>query len=295
MGSSRIAGPDFIGIGMPKAGTGWLFDQLKFHPDFWMPPVKEFNYLLRERLTLKSVEKRLQKINLPNGEKKFLKLSNRRTGDARDLMFLREAGDQIGQKMDLERYVSLFRHKEGALSGDISVAYGALNPRTLALLANRLPDTKILLQVRDPIDRAWSHISMWNRAGKFDKALLEDVRAFRNFLQTTDRFGKTAFPTRIVEAWEKAAPGMPFRSFLFDDIRNEPEMARREILLYLGADPDKSSGELVAGYNKKANSDKLELSEGIRSVLIEYFREELHACARLFGGHAQDWVQRYGV
>jgi hypothetical protein len=34
-------GPDFLCVGVPKAGTGWLFDQLNAHPDFWMPPVKE--------------------------------------------------------------------------------------------------------------------------------------------------------------------------------------------------------------------------------------------------------------
>src|SRR5206468_12793023 len=39
------SGPDFICIGMPKAGTGWLSDQLQFHPDFWMPPVKSLHYL----------------------------------------------------------------------------------------------------------------------------------------------------------------------------------------------------------------------------------------------------------
>ena len=38
-------GPDFICIGAQKAGTRWLFDQLAFHPGFWMPPIKELHYL----------------------------------------------------------------------------------------------------------------------------------------------------------------------------------------------------------------------------------------------------------
>ena len=41
--NSRVAGPDFICVGMPKAGTGWLFDQLRYHPDFCVPePVKRY-------------------------------------------------------------------------------------------------------------------------------------------------------------------------------------------------------------------------------------------------------------
>lgn len=38
------APPDFIGIGAPKAGTTWLYYQLKDHPDLWLPPVKELHY-----------------------------------------------------------------------------------------------------------------------------------------------------------------------------------------------------------------------------------------------------------
>jgi hypothetical protein len=42
-----VLGTDFLCIGMVKGGTGWLFDQLQFHPDFWMPPIKEMHYLDR--------------------------------------------------------------------------------------------------------------------------------------------------------------------------------------------------------------------------------------------------------
>ena len=37
--------PDFLCVGAQKAGTSWLYRQLEPHPDFWMPPVKEFHYL----------------------------------------------------------------------------------------------------------------------------------------------------------------------------------------------------------------------------------------------------------
>src|SRR5215218_4596058 len=37
-------GPDFLCVGLQKAGTAWLYDQLELHPDFWMPPLKELHY-----------------------------------------------------------------------------------------------------------------------------------------------------------------------------------------------------------------------------------------------------------
>src|SRR6185503_5238860 len=45
----HVEGPDFICIGMPRSATGWLYDQLAQHPDFWMPPIKELGYLGNQR------------------------------------------------------------------------------------------------------------------------------------------------------------------------------------------------------------------------------------------------------
>ena len=42
-----IAGPNFLCIGAQKAGTGWLYEQLRSHSDFWMPPLKELHYFDR--------------------------------------------------------------------------------------------------------------------------------------------------------------------------------------------------------------------------------------------------------
>lgn len=292
---SSAEGPDFICLGMPKSGTGWLADQLKFHPDFWMPPVKEFAYLLRPIPQLKSTEKQFEKIRKDPERNISAGWSNRHTGDTRDYKFLEEAYGAIGKPMDLEAYVRLFRYKEGMLSGDISTNYCELNADTIYRVAERLPSVKLLLLVRDPIERAWSHVSMWYRAGKFDRALLDRPSAFRTMLEQTASFMRTSFPTKVVKAWSRSAPQLPFRSFLMDDIRETPDAVRAEILKYLDADSIAESGELAAGHNKKASLEKLHLSEGVREQLIALFKEEVLECADLFGGRAQQWPARYGL
>jgi hypothetical protein len=40
-----------------RAGTGWLYDQLKHHPDFWLPPVKELDYLNHSKPSPANVRK----------------------------------------------------------------------------------------------------------------------------------------------------------------------------------------------------------------------------------------------
>lgn len=43
--------PDFIGIGAQKAGTTWLYKNLKQHPNIWLPEIKELHYFdAREKI-----------------------------------------------------------------------------------------------------------------------------------------------------------------------------------------------------------------------------------------------------
>lgn len=290
-----IDGPDFICIGMPKAGTGWLFDQLKYHPDFWLPPAKELSYLSSPKTKARSAEKRLARIVEPGREGRYKDWGNRVENDPRDLEFLRMLTGNIGKDRDLDFYVSLFRLKGDALSGDITSHYGALEPDVLSQLQHRLPQTKIILLARDPVARAWSHLCMWHRADVFDAKLLGDVDAFRDFLDRSGPFQKSSFPTRIVPAWQQHAPQLSFRTFLFDDIVERPDSVRRDALLFMGADPEKGSGALEASYNKKSQRKKLTLEDSIKNVLVDYFADELRACGSVFGGAALGWASRYGL
>lgn len=42
------SGPDFIGIGPGKAGTTWIYEQLRAHPQVFMPDEKELHYFDEE-------------------------------------------------------------------------------------------------------------------------------------------------------------------------------------------------------------------------------------------------------
>jgi hypothetical protein len=294
-----VDGPDFICIGMPRSGTGWLFDQVQYHPEFWMPPTKEFDYLKPgPALKLKNVVNRLERAQMranANERRGFIKWGNRRPGDERDLAFLEEASKGVGKPMELANYRVLFRFKGELKSGDVSPSYVTLTDEIIGRIGEELPDTKIVLMVRDPVARASSQISMAYRLGKFDAAVLADADEFRSYLQTARTTNARAFPTQIVARWKDCAPGIDFRWFLFDDIEQNPDEARRNILLYLGADPDKGSGEMAPEHNRKADTKKLTLTDEARKILVEHFADEIIACGKLFNGPAQNWRTRYGL
>jgi hypothetical protein len=290
---SRIAGPDFICVGMAKAGTSWLYDQLYCHPDFWMPPVKDWGYLKHSEPRMgKKMRRRLRRLARPDKRTKVLSgFSNRREDDTRDAAFLEEAGTTSG----VESYISLFRHKEGMLSGDITPGYAALPSDSIAEIARKLLGTKIILLVRDPVSRAWSHTSMWQRGGNLPEGTLDSAQSYRTFLESPGSLGGEHFPTRVATRWEEQAPNLSFRYFLFDDLARDPEGTRHDILCYLGADPAKASGDLSADYNSKTKKQKLDLPDNLRAVLVDFFREELLNCANHFGGAARAWPARYGL
>lgn len=287
-------GPDFICAGMPKGGTGWLFDQLRHHPDFWIPPVKEIRYLDREVPRLNNAAK-VWKRSLPNAKRRKKGPKKRHAWDERDMRFLDDILALRGQPMDVDAYARLFRHKGDLLTGDMTPNYCSLSDDVVARVGQRIPDARIILLARDPVARAWSHISMAHRAGHFDSELLQKPGEFRTFLDESLITREFSHPARVAERWARNAPHVAFRYFLFEDIVARPDETRRAILEFLGADPEKSSGGIEPAHNRKTRNDKLEMPPAIREILVDFFREELLACARCFGEAGQGWAASWGV
>jgi hypothetical protein len=274
--------PDFLCVGMVKAATDWLFDQLLHHPDFWIPLVKELRYL------------NLEAPRLDNTMRKLSHYRPRRRSPERDpdFLFMKETAGLAERPRDLEKYAALFRFKGPRLSGDISPGYYDLEADVIGAIAQRFPKLKIVLMVRDPLERVCSHLSMRYREGHFDAALLNDVEAFATwFAQSEVR--RACFATEVAGRWRISAPAIAFRHFFFDDVESSPHSVRADIVGYLGGDPRRKSGKLAPGFNRKANLQKLPLPEPVKAYLLEQLADEIRRCAQLFGGPARAWPARY--
>lgn len=284
------SGPNFICIGMAKAGTRWLYDQLDHHPDFWMPPVKELHYLNREVPKLNNALELLQKWDAiaERAQKQGFEWGER------ERAFAEELASFAGQPMDIARYARLFRHKGDRLSGDISPGYSSVGDNAAAKIAAGLPATKILLLVREPIARVWSRICMSEREGSFDVSLLDDAARFAAFLERKRYIQGRSLPTEIVRRWSALLPDDHFRAILFDDIVRRPTETIHEILGFIGADRSREIG-LAPDHNRKSNVRKIEMPGRIRDVLVEHFADEIRACASLLGGAARSWPSLYGL
>lgn len=272
--SNGDAHPDFLCVGAQKGGTSWLHYQLTWHVDFWMPPVKEVHYF--------DVLSRVKRGGSP------------RCKDARDQCFLEKITALSSQSyIDLDAYSRLFEPKGALLSGDITPAYSTLSDELIERIVVRFPNLKVIFLARDPVERAWSQLSMGVRLGNisaFDTTDADEV--IRNLLNPGVLL--RSHPSQIVARWKRYVRPELFRLYFFDDLVKNPAELRRAILLFLGADPDKASGRIRAEQNLDAGKEKLQLTDKVRSRVAQFFEQELKACATKLGGPAKQWPTRYG-
>ena len=273
MASSPTQGPDFLCIGMGKSGTQWLYDQCRRHPDFWMPPIKEIHYLDRE------FPRRSRK---PRGKRP----------QDRDYVFTKEMAAHRGQPMNLERYAQMFRFKGDQISGDVTPSYCTLPEELIERVMARFPHLKIILMLRDPVSRAWSHFGMKHRAQVVEMSTLRDPAKFREMLKTS-KVTRMGSPAQIYRKWSRFVAPSQFRYYFFEDLTADSEAVSRDVLTFLGSDPSKNP--IDATHNRKASRPKFEITADIRDVLAEHFADELLDSARLFGSHARNWPAKYGI
>jgi hypothetical protein len=269
------ARPDFLCVGAQKGGTSWLHHQLTLHPDFWMPPVKELHYF--------DALSRVKRRNPP------------RCKDERDRWFLVKLAELSALPYaDLGSYSQLFAPKAALLSGDITPAYSILNDEHIERVIKYFPDLKIIFLARDPVERAWSQLSMGVRLrsiAPFDSTNPDEV--VRNLLSPA--VSLRSFPSKTVRRWRRYVRPDLFRVYFFEDLKENAAGLRRSILGFLGADPDKPSGALSADYNGQGGREKLRLTDKVRSRVVQFFEQELKACAAELDGPAKQWPERYGV
>lgn len=286
------AGPDFLCVGAQKGGTRWLYDQLQLHPDFWMPPIKELHYFDRRAPAEASANLRLRtQEDLARANRRQAQLALRPL-DQRDVDFLEAYVTMRWWWKDLDAYARLFALKGERLSGDVTPDYSALGERMIGRIMRRFPSAKVVFIARDPVERAWSHLTMHMRRGTVARGL--DGDAVLKLLR--QRFVATrSYPSEIAARWRRHVPDDQFGLFLFDDLAADADGLRRRILAFLGADPDKESGVIDAAFNRKQDLEKVPLTPEIRTLIAGHFAAELKASGEAFGGAAKGWAARYGL
>jgi len=304
-------GPDFICIGMQKAATQWLYDQLRGHADLWMPPVKEmhffdagFNFRVARNKFRKFVKSKKDwgwKDQSDWGFFQHCFLTD-------ESVFVQQAGiDLLSQKKAanieenyepaafqptkdaVEWYRGLFDNVGGRLSGDVTPAYSTLQQEQIETIHEAFPDTRIILLVRHPVDRVWSQFRMRVRKGGLTERDLENKDLLVGLLNNDAKVARRSFASESYKRWSTLYREDQIGVFFFDDIAENPREVRERILRFIGAAGDANMGDIQPGFDRKAQQKKQLIPAHIETALAEHFEQEIREIQRLFGGPSNHW------
>jgi len=233
--------PDFICIGPEKTATTWLFSILHDHPEVWLPPYKELRFLTEGNFvpaySLKNLffnphwhYRELRRILLHSAAKMLLWRKTECFGPFESFAWVMR---YMFSRHTFEWYASLFDKGKGRLCGDITPNYYHIPESRIAELHRHNPDAKILLFVRNPIERAWSGALMnyCDHAGRdFDSVTEAEWIAMLD-----DFYGYWRPYPQIIRTWQAYFPDICVA--FFDRLQDDPEGFYREITGFLGVDP----------------------------------------------------------
>jgi hypothetical protein len=187
--------PNFLIVGVPKAGTTSLYYWLKQHPEVFMSPIKEPHF--------------------------FSQIGNE---------------DHITKWED---YIKLFiGANDYKAVGEASTSYFHFYKKSIPLIKQYLGDIKILVILRNPIERAWSHYLFYRKIGFEENTNL-------NFI-----FSESYKIKNPKNSWGIKNPYLfhsfyyePLKEFLknfsevkvllYDDLKNHPLKLIREVYKFL--------------------------------------------------------------
>jgi hypothetical protein len=139
--------PNFFIVGAAKAGTTALYEYLKQHPQVYMPPLKEPHYFAR--LDARSGSQNYANVAWRHGTE-FLLL---RTYADRGVPGAAWVGDEAS-------YLKLFESADGFRAvGEASTSYLGIED-TAERIKEQVPEARIIILLRDPIERSYSHYLM---------------------------------------------------------------------------------------------------------------------------------------
>jgi hypothetical protein len=222
-------GPDFICLGAQKAATTWLYEVLKRQHGIYMPPIKEVHYfsqLYNLDARRYGPAHRAQQVTALRSY-----LVGRAPQSSNNLKILHQLEHLEAPEVDDIWYAKIFRDaKNSEICGEICPSYMNLPTAGVSHVLGLNPFVKLLVLVRDPVERCWSHIRMHVSQGIMDKSLaglLDGSTSLGPYLFYTDYAGS-------LSRWRSFARQEQISVVLHDDILFNSEAALGQILQFFG-------------------------------------------------------------
>lgn len=225
--------PDFFIVGAAKAGTTALYAFLSQHPQVYMSPIKEPNYFSTDIDTehlRPQVKKRLKAENLDQYFKDGMPRILHRA-------YLRNE----------QQYLELFKAASPDVkAGEASASY-LYSEVAAAEIKKFNPAAKIIILLREPAGRAYSHylmdLKLGFTEGDFANALAIDAAARPKGWGASSLYKELGMYSTQVERYLRIFPRERVMILLHDDLRKNEKETLRSIFRFLGIDEEFSANK----------------------------------------------------
>lgn len=284
--------PDFICIGGQRTGTTWLHHVLSANDTIWMPPCKELHhydaicpdvsaypYRYREHLGSRFRHYALAASRIVTRKNLRPDVNVRLDWDW-DLKYF------TGLNRSRDWYASLFnvRSSKGRVTGEITPAYSMLPKDAVEGIHRDFPHARIILILREPLSRAWSHALKDLPAER-----ASDSQEIVKFMRDPDCFERSNWP-EITKRWQSVFPAEQFLVLDFEQIRKQPETIISTISDFLGVElklPPATGGSLRERGSSTYKGDGL--TDEIRSAVADLYNPVIDETAALYPEIAAGW------
>lgn len=266
--------PDFLCIGAQKAGTSWLNNVLREHPQIFMPPVNELHFF--DRIS-KSAPIRTRQVEL--ARKAILHEKKRDDPDRNYLSYLHHLLSFSRTSVEWYEAAYSWPVADGVVKGDITPSYLELNRKQVAYARKLLGPAKLILIVRRPADRLLSQLRMWAARDDRSDAPQDEQEWMDLFVEMTARSERGGYG-RGIRLWRAQFGPEQLLVLPFGDIRTDPGGMITRIEKHLGIAGHDSYSCLT---EKIHVTRKLDIPESVIAAARAFTVDEDNFIRRRFG------------
>ena len=189
--------------------------------------------------------------------------------------------------MSPAQYAAFFEPAGPRVTGDITPGYAALPISRIRFVRKLIPEAKLVLILRNPIERAWSHALMDLVDRK--QRRFEDVEPWEFYAHFDSRSARrNGGYVSILDNWLRVFPEEQLLVAFFEDIRDRPQELLTRVFRHLNVSDDVDWDTFP--YRERIKEGiSVSLPDEYREHLRRLFAEEAKAVATRLGGSAEGW------
>lgn len=205
-------------------------------------------------------------------------------------------------RWSLAYYASLFSAGAAKVRGEITPGYNLLRLDRIRYIRKILPDARLILIIRNPVDRAWS--SFRREGGRAARKMgigfeeIDDAKAYKYFQRhRAAEWGKMwgyepglshEHYTEQIDRWTRIYSEEQLFVGFFDELQNDPKALMKKVCRHIGVrtDIDWDAMPLSKVVNKNPEHA---IPDHIRNYLQELYSPEIERLHDRFGESVAAW------